>query len=501
MIKIPIIHFNDTADGEPPTVLEPKGESHPDMFGSRAAQKHWAALTVKKRLRVVRAFRELLVPCAPDLVRARQPRDETAAAEILASEIIPLADACRFLEREAARVLRAHRPSAWSAPLWLSNTRTEIRREPHGVVLIVAPSNYPIFLPAVALIQALVAGNAVLLKPAPHCGAVASLLLSLLRHAGMPHNLAVLLSEEEDAVYDALDSRVDKLVLTGSAATGRTLLHTCAARLIPATMELSGCDAMFVRADARVSLAARALVFGLRWNSGATCITPRRVFVHQSRLAEFEAKCVTACSQANPFTVSPSVGHRLAPLIVEATAQGARLIHGEVDHHGNVTAPVIVTDAKPSMRLMRQDHFGPAAVIVSVANDREALVLNEQCPYALGASVFSANEANARAFALRINAGVVTINDVIAPTADPRVPFGGRRHSGFGVTRGAEGLLEMTVPKVVISRRGRWHPHFDAPRPGDAELFRQFLALSHAGRLRQRIRAALALFRTARTRR
>jgi acyl-CoA reductase-like NAD-dependent aldehyde dehydrogenase len=397
-------------------------------------------------------------------------------------------------------VLRARRLSAWSAPLWLSNTRSKIRREAYGVVLIVAPSNYPIFLPAVALLQALVAGNAVLIKPAPRCGAAADVILRLLREAGLPEDLALLLGEDPRGVYDAIDSGVNKVVLTGSANAGRAVLRACAEKLIPATMELSGCDAMFVREDADVLLAARALVFGLRWNRGATCIAPRRVFAHHSRAAEFESACIQACAQTQPFTVASAVACGLAPLIVEAAARGARVIHGEVDHHGVVTAPVLVADANASMRLMRQDHFGPAAAIVSVSSDEEALALNEQCPYALGASVFSANEGDANAFAQRINAGVVTINDVIVPTADPRVPFGGSKHSGFGVTRGAEGLLEMTLPKVVITRRGFWRPHFDEPGDSDAEFFGQFLSLTHAASLGQRIKAALALVRTARTR-
>jgi acyl-CoA reductase-like NAD-dependent aldehyde dehydrogenase len=500
-MNIPIVHFDDTADGEPPRVIEPNGFAQPNNFSSaRAAQKDWSALPVKERVRVVRGFRELLVTRAAELVRAKQPRDEAAAAEVLASEIIPLADACRFLERNAVRLLRAQRLSRWSAPMWLSNTRTEVRREAHGLVLIVAPSNYPIFLPAVALVQALVGGNAVLLKPAPRCGAVANVLLRLLRDAGLPENLVVLLGEDQRDVYDAIGSGVNKVVLTGSANAGRAVLRACAEKLIPATMELSGCDAMFVRADADVSLAARALVFGLRWNRGATCIAPRRVFVHQSRAAEFESACLAACAQTDPFTVAASVERTVAPLIVEAAAKGARVIHGEVDHHGQVTAPVLVADANVSMRLMREDHFGPAAAIVPVTTDDEALALNEQCPYALGASVFSANEAEANAFAQRINAGVVTVDDVIAPTADPRVPFGGRKHSGFGVTRGAEGLLEMTVPKVVITRRGLWRPHFEEPREGDAQFFQQFLALIHAGTWRERFRAGLALFRLARER-
>ena len=162
---------------------------------------------------------------------------------------------------------------------------------------------------------------------------------------------------------------------------------------------------------------------------------------------------------------------------------------------------MLLADARPELRLLREDHFSAVAAIVVVRDDDAALAANDECPYALGASVFSVDEADARAFATRVNAGSVVINDLIVPTADPRLPFGGRQQSGFGVTRGAEGLLELTVPKVIITRRGNWRPHHAAPRPDDAEFFTQFLSLTHAPSWSTRLKSALALFRAARQRR
>ncbi len=537
-MQIPIVHFNDVLDGEPPSAFAVERTGELNLAPVRAAQQQWASTPLRERLRVIKNFRHALATHSTELVRALQPASESDAAEILSAQIIPLAEACKFLEREAEKILAPNRRPRGPVPLWLRDTRAEVHREPCGVVLVVAPSNYPVFLPGVVLVQALAAGNAVLLKPAPGGSAAVDALLNLLRTAELPAALVTKLDEHAGAVHAALAAGVDKVIFTGSAATGQKILHACAAQLVPATMELSGCDAMFVRADADVPLAARALHFGLRLNRGATCIAPRRVFVHESRAAEFEAECLhcfadgpawvvvgqapspvvspgsaPACSSAGggacwtmtgegacPTTTSTSVA-LIAQLLAEATAQGARVLIGKVNRLGEATLPLLITDAKPGLRLLREDHFSAVAAVVRVSSDHDALAANEECPYALGASVFSVDEEDARAFAARINAGSVVINDLIVPTADPRLPFGGRQQSGFGVTRGAEGLLDLTVPKVVSTRRGHWRPHYAAPRDGDAEFFTQFLSLTHAPKWSTRLKSALALIRAARQRR
>ncbi len=528
-MKIPITFFDDVRDGEPPSAFASERGADLDLTPVRAAQHQWAATPVRERLRVIKKFRHALATRSTELVRALQPASEMEAAEIISAQVIPLAEACKFLEREAEKLLCVNRRPRGPLPLWLRDTRAEVHRDPCGVVLVVAPSNYPIFLPGVVLVQALAAGNAVLLKPAPGGGAAVDALLNLLCAAELPAALVLKLDESARAVHDALAAGVDKVVFTGSAATGQKILHACAAQLVPATMELSGCDAMFVRADADVPLAARALHFGLRLNRGATCIAPRRVFVHESRASEFEAECRHLFFESETWTGHSTNGERsgaavpaatsppdgggrdacptneapplVVQLIAEATAQGARVLTGAVNPLGEVTFPLLVTDANSTMRLLREDHFSSVAALVVVRDDDDARAANDECPYALGASVFSVDEADARAFATRVNAGSVVINDLIVPTADPRLPFGGRQQSGFGVTRGAEGLLELTVPKVIITRRGNWRPHHVAPRADDAEFFTQFLSLTHAPNWSTRLKSALALFRAARQRR
>lgn len=422
---------------------------------ARAAQKDWAARPLAERLRVIRSLRHRLAERANEVAAAAGAGSPgRPLADVLSAEVLPLAEACRFLERAAPRLLAPRRLGRTGRPSWLWGVTAELRREPLGLVLILAPSNYPLFLPGVQAIQALAAGNAVLWKPGRGGLAAARALAGLLSEAGLDERLVRVLPASDEAGRAALAAGPDKVLLTGSAATGRAVLRELAGRLIPATMELSGCDALFVLPGADLDRVARAVRFGLALNGGATCIAPRRVFVPRGLARDLEERLESAV----------------------AGLPSARIVQG--------------------LELLPEDPFEPVVAVVPVASSTEALELAARNPYALGASIFGP-EGAARTLAGRVRAGVVTINDVIVPTADPRLPFGGRGESGFGVTRGAEGLLELTAIKAVAVRRGRWLPHLDERAPEDTQILRALLTLDHAPRRWDRLAAAAALIRAA----
>ena len=266
-------------------------------------------------------------------------------------------------------------------------------------------------------------------------------------------------------------------------------------------MELSGCDAALVRGDADLELTVKALTFALQLNGGATCMSPKRLFVHQSVATELEGRLARAFNplgdprQANPSAVeqqslpAPADTANARALIQDALDRGAHFIAGDAQ----AGTTVILGGVASSSRLLREDLFAPMLAIVTVADDREALLRANDCPFALAASIFSRDESAARSLAAGLTAGIVTINDLIVPSADARLPFGGRKRSGFGVTRGAEGLLELTTPKVVTVSRGRFRPAFDAPRRGDEALFDAYLKFAHGRGLPLRWSAFLSL--------
>lgn len=508
-----------------PCPAPPAGPAAAGFSAARSAasaQRGWAATSLDRRIELLRAFRALLAEHGTSLAKSSAEPRQRPLEECLTAEVIPLADACQFLEREAGRILAPRKLGRTGRPLWLRAVTTEVRREPLGVILVIAPSNYPLFIPGVQVLQALTAGNAVLLKPGANGTRAAHALADLLYQAGFDPRLLHVLPEPPEAARGAVEGGVAKVYLTGSATTGAAVQAELAPRLIPSTMELSGCDAVLVRADADLELTVRALGFGLRLNQGATCMAPRRIFVHRSVATELEGRLAAALTSApvrspvsrQSATVpdpepaeagTPDKPLRLNSIVSDALhdalARGAHLLSGKLLSNGDCLTPLVVAGASSSMQLLHEDVFAPVMSLVTVADDIEAIEMSRQCPYALAATIFTRDEQAARQLAGQLHAGLVIVNDMIVPSADPRIPFGGRGHSGFGVTRGPEGLLEMTVPKVVTIRHTRLLPHLDPPTPGDAALFQEFLMAVHGRGLLKRLKAIKNAFRLVRLRR
>ncbi len=467
---------------------------------ARRAQAGWANTALADRLRWVRRLRSLIAENCEWLAAETGKSRSRPAAEILTTEVLPLAEACRFLEANAHWLLSSKAVANPGRPIWLRRVATFVEREPLGVILVIGPSNYPLFLPAVQALQALVAGNAVLLKPAPGAGAAVGAFVDLAGKAGLPDGLLHVLSSDKAVAAEAISLKVDKVFLTGSHETGRAVYAECAKAMTPAVMELSGCDAVVVAEDADLDLTVRAIVFGLRLNAGNTCISPRRVFVHRSIAKEFEARLVKALSIGESIEVTGKMAFFLKGLLTEAVADGARLCLGQSRPDGSIAGPVVLADARQEMRLLNEDVFAPVLSLVSVASDVEAINQANACEYQHGASVFSRNLSRARRIASSLRAGCVTVNDLVAPTADPRAPFGGTARSGFGTTRGVEGLLEMTRPKAILEHRGSFRPHFYPAQSGDPALFSAFTRLLHLQGMGKRWRAFVQLLHSARRR-
>lgn len=475
-----------------------------DLASVRAAQARWAAEPVRARLRIFTALRHNIAESPRDLA-ASVPLDQPghlhrSIADTLCSEVIPLADACRFIEREAPRLLATRRQPKRLRPLWLKGVTIETRREPLGIVFIIGPGNYPLFLPGTQALQALAAGNAVLWKPAPGGKAAAQALRDLLVSNGLDAALLTVLEERPQTAQAAIEAGVDKVILTGSAATGRTVLHALAEKLTPSVMELSGCDAVFILDGADLARAAEAIAFGLRFNGSATCMAPRRLIVSKSLFAHVLPKVEGALRAIPPVPVPLTTRALLAELIAEATELGAQIVLNGVAPNaegiGSVSATLIAR-ATPAMRIAQAGILAPVLTFLLANSDEEMLDVYRQCPCSLTASVFGPRR-KAEAFAARIPAGTVLVNDLMVSTADPRVSFGGRGISGFGSTRGEAGLLEMTAVKNVIVQRAASRRTYQPTTPAHEDFFTTFLRRSHGRGWRNRYAAWRELIRTSR---
>ena len=474
------------------------------LKNARSSQADWAAVPLPSRLQILKKLR-LLIAADPRALANTVGRDNLA--ETLAAEVLPLLDACRFLETEATRILKEKTVGQRGRPMWLWGNSVVLRPEPMGVVLIIGPSNYPLMLPGIQLLQAIAAGNAVLVKPAANGSQAMQTLVSMAVSSGLPEGLIQVLPESSEAANEAIRGGVDKVFLTGSANTGRAVSCELAESATPSVMELSGCDAVFILEGADLNLVSDCLLFGLTLNHSQTCMAPRRVFASNQQAdkilrlleAKLDARIVGWDKRSAGPPLDPHGGPALAMLagptlqdsgsiralsfaatkLREAVSSGAELVCGSITNGAELSGVTILDHVTSDMSIAQADIFAPVLSFIHVESAEQALRENSRCPYALSATVFG-SPARCQQLARLIPAGCVVINDMIVPTADPRVPFGGRGMSGHGMTRGEAGLLEMTQLKAIVATRRWFKPHLQSPTAADVDVMEQLIRLEHA---------------------
>jgi len=413
------------------------------------------------------------------------------AADTLGAELLPLLDGCKFLERNAADILRTRFLGGEGQPWWLFGVAAEVQRDPLGHVLIIGPSNFPLLLPGAQTLQALAAANSVTWKPGAGGGAVAALVEQALLQAGLPIGLLTVTADTVDAAYTALNDMPDKVVFTGSTESGKDVLTKLAESATPAAMELSGADAVIVLPSADLKRVAKALTFGLRLNGAAACMSPRRLLALGDTMTALVPLLERELAGVPAAALPERTQVKLQELVVQAVSRGA-LLRGELKPQQQ--RPLLIGGALPTMDIAHADIFAPVLSLITVSTVGKFADAYAECPYALTVAIFG-DEKQAREIGSGLRAGVVLVNDLMVSTVDPRVPFGGRGASGYGVTRGAEGLLEMTTPKTVLARRGRITRHYDATGPAHVELFEGIIGAAHGGGLRQKMSGVRALLR------
>lgn len=384
---------------------------------------------------------------------------ESIARDITLQMGKPIAQARREVATclERGRVMAELAPAALAPEILpeLPGLHRAILREPQGVVLDIAAWNYPLLLSVNVLVPALLAGNAVLLKPSartPRCGAAfeaafAGILPGLVTSLRLDHARTGALVQ---------DSRVAHVVFTGSVAGGREIQRQAAARFMDLTLELGGKDPAYVAEDADLPFAAENIVDGACYNAGQSCCAVERAYVHRSRYDEFLALARThleAYRMGDPMDEATTLGplastaalDLLEAQVADAVARGARLLLGGRRMNGNFFPPTLLADVPQEARVMQEESFGPILPVRAVSGDAEALRLMNDSPYGLTASVWTRDPARAEAMAQDLDAGTVYCNR--CDYLDPRLPWSGRKDSGRGLSLSAYGFHALTRTK------------------------------------------------------
>ena len=424
----------------------PRVTTKPSRLGAPAssARRSW-----------VRRFGRLLAADVDTLAELTGQELGKPAWETVAAELLPTIASCRWHARKARRILADRRLR--HRPWWLLGQSSICRRVPLGRVGIIATWNYPIQLLGVQLVQAVMGGNRVVVKPSERAPRTQTRLLELARHAGLDeHELDVHPADREAGAALLEEAELDHVVFTGSTTVGRHVAIACAERLIPSTMELSGCDSAVVLEDADPVLAARAAWAGLLMNHGQTCMAPRRILVHESIATAFGAAIVPLAAGAPLRRLADrAAAVRQRHLIADAVDRGARLASLVDDpRDDDVVRAQILLDCPVDAEAFSADHFGPLVVTTTWRTREELIELHRRGGKHLATSVFTRDPREADDLVESLGGGIITVNDTIVPFAHPAstlAPFG---DSGWGASQGIEGLLAMTRP-VVVSRTGR----------------------------------------------
>ncbi|MDJ0359395.1 aldehyde dehydrogenase family protein [Rhodococcus sp. H29-C3] len=422
---------------------------------ARAASRWWDIQGFSGRKNWLLEFKNAIAKDAQSLAavisaESGKPDEDAILEVMMAVEHIDWA------ARNAEKTLEQRKVSSG---LISANQKAYVGYRPFGVVGVIGPWNYPLYTPMGSIAYSLAAGNAVVFKPSELTPGV-GVWLAKKWESLAPAQLVFQTVTGDGSTGAALcTAGVDKIAFTGSTATAKKVMATCAQSLTPLVAECGGKDAMLVDVDADLDAAVEFAAFGAMGNAGQTCAGVERIYVAAPVYEDFVDKLAAAVSALKPGgTGSSSYGPMtlgkqsdiVRGQIEDALAKGARAVVGGLESlHGPYIDPVILTDVPENSTAITEETFGPTVVVNKVRDLDEGIERANASVYGLGASVFTKDTEAGRRAAERLDCGVVTVNSVLGFAGIPALPFGGTGDSGFGRIHGADGLREFSTVKSL----------------------------------------------------
>ena len=473
------LSLRSTSDNQPfhEITVNTKEDVTAALERARTAQKQWAKVPLQRRADIVRGAVDSLVEHREEIIHDLRQDTGKTRAETLMVEIIAACDAITHWSACTVRDLsdEVRKTHAFIRPL----KKLIMHYRPLGVVGVITPWNGPFALAVNPTTQALLAGNAVLLKPSEVAPRAGDWTARIFHEAGVPEDLLQVLHGDGETGAALVTAGVQKISFTGSVGTGRKIAIACAEQLIPCTLELGGKDAMIVCADADLERAANGAVFTSMFNTGHVCMGVERVYVVESVADEFERLVeekvrevrYAGSSSDEVSEIGAVFWDRQLPIIerhiADAKSKGADVaVGGEADtNSGLFFKPTLVKNADHTMDLMRHETFGPIVTIMRVRDEEEAIRLANDSEYGLSGSVWTNDDAKGIEIAKQLETGSVQLNDASTAYGVLEAPFGGMKESGLGQVNGKGALRSYTFPQPIIVDRWKrkteqhWYPH------------------------------------------
>jgi acyl-CoA reductase-like NAD-dependent aldehyde dehydrogenase len=408
-------------------------------------------------------FRDLLIDEQERLADILTSESGKPRGEVYGNELFYLCDVIGFWASNAAKFLKAEkiRPHL----LMFKTKKVISAHHPLGIIGIISPWNFPLVLTAGDAMPALMAGNAVVIKPSELTPLTALFAADLAQRAGLPEGLLqVVIGAAETG--EALIDHVDMIAFTGSVEVGKRVMRRAADRLIPVSLELGGKDPLIVLKDADLERAANACVWGALMNSGQVCTSIERVYIEEPVYQTFVDKVVQKVQslRQGPSNEEVELGsmsseeqfNKVSSQVAEAVTRGAKVLTGggfNPKFSGFYYEPTVLVNVNHEMAVAREETFGPVIPIIKVRDAEEAIRLANDSPYGLDACIFTRDKQKALQMADRLHTGTVCINDGLVNYIIPDTPMGGVKDSGYGRRHGPEGIRKYCYQKTLVIDR------------------------------------------------
>lgn len=461
-----IISYNPATGEEIGRVrLEAADEVRTSVERSRTAFQRWRKTSFAERGRLVMAAREIILAETDQIAHLISQECGKPFGEAIAMEIAPVLDLMQHFARNAEKLLRSTKIDIGLYALL--GRSSKIVYHPLGVVGIIPAWNYPFSIPLGEAVMAVMAGNTVVIKPSELTPFVGLKIGEIFENAGFPGDVVQVVTGDGSTGAALVEAAPDKIMFTGSVATGKKIASEAAKNLTSTVLELGGKDPMIVFSDANLELAASAAVWGAFCNSGQSCSSVERLYVHESvadTLTKLIVKKVGELKQGVGDAEDISVGAMSSESqlnIVEDHVKAFEKAGAKIETGGKRTAglgglffePTVVSGATNGMRAMQEETFGPTLPIATFETEEEAIRLANDSEFGLTASVWTRDYAKGKRVAEQIEAGSVCVNEVLYTHGIGTTPWGGFKNSGRGRTHGTFGLMELVQPQHIHVNR------------------------------------------------
>ncbi len=459
------------------TIQEPTDEELSQIFNkAKQSARNVAKMPLAKRIEIVKKLQHWIVENQEKIIDHIVKATGKARFDALSSEIFSVCEVLEYFSKKAPKILKERKVHT---PITLLGKKSRIYYEPLGVILVITPWNYPFYQGIVPSVLAFLAGNSVILKPSeitpmPELWEMITPLF--------PENSFNVVFGGKETGEKLVKLQPDKIHFTGSVAGGKSVMKTAAEFLIPLDLELGGKDPAIVFDDVNLERTVNGIIWGALTNTGQSCTAIERVYVQDKIYDKFISALVEKVkklriSNENSDVTSPDA-YDIGPFIsrsqvkivreqlLEAVEKGAKILYGKIPSENDLhVLPVVLTEVNHSMKIMTEETFGPVIPVMKFSTEEEAVKLANDTIYGLGASVWTKDNNRAIRITKALKVGNVSVNNHMLTEANPALPFGGVKQSGFGRFKGDEGLLTFcNVKSVLIDKQSgtpdpHWYPY------------------------------------------